>query len=143
MVRLIYVTLQKHFIPPGTRSSKTKDPFDEFVLCFQDWTGNFTDLLYWDTDGDLNNRTLKDVLHKISAAIARLARENVSPILDKPGRFYPPWWFGNMRVTPDSIITKNLPDEERKSVLMLHLCQMHEKLVQIHKKKTTYYCYVC
>lgn len=73
MVRVIYITSQKHFIPPNRiisninyygNSSKFEinNKYNKFDYCFDDWTGYFTDLLCWDTEIDLNNKTLIEVL---------------------------------------------------------------------------------
>ena len=145
MVRVIYITSQKHFIPPNRiisninyygNSSKFEinNKYNKFDYCFDDWTGYFTDLLCWDTEIDLNNKTLKEVLHKLSVAISRYKRENIKPKSYKPNYLLPEWWFGSI---------KNMSVEERKSILMLHLLNLYYRLKNIYKKNKTNYCYVC
>ena len=154
MVRVIYITSQKHFIPPKRIICKLSDygkpskfqinsKYSKFEYCFDDYTGNFTNLLYWDTDIDLNNKTLVQVLHKLSVAISRLEKENITPKSYEPGFVLPVWWFGNMRRSPGSCFTKDMPDEERKPILLLHLLDMYHMLINIHKRNKIFYCYVC
>jgi hypothetical protein len=145
MVRVIYITSQKHFIPPNRiisninyygNSSKFEinNKYNKFDYCFDDWTGYFTDLLCWDTEIDLNNKTLIKVLHKLSVAISRYKRENIKPKSYEPNYLLPEWWFGSI---------KNMSVEERKSILMLHLLNLYYRLKNIYKKNKTNYCYVC
>ena len=154
MVRVIYITSQKHFIPPNRiisninyygNSSKFEinNKYNKFDYCFDDWTGYFTDLLCWDTEIDLNNKTLIEVLHKLSVAISRYKRENIKPKSYEPNYLLPEWWFGTTRISPNNCFTKNMSVEERKSILMLHLLNMYYRLINIYKKNKTYYCYVC
>lgn len=151
MVRVIYITSQKHFIPPNKMISNINDygnssKFEinnNFDYCFDDWTSNFTDLLYWNTEIDLNNKILTEVLHKLSVAISRLKRENIVPKSYEPNYLLPEWWFGNERISKNSCLTKNMSEEERKPILMLHLLNLHYELKNIYKKNKKYYCYVC
>jgi hypothetical protein len=154
MVRVIYITSQKHFIPPNRMISNINDydnlskfkinnKYNKFDYCFDDWTSNFTDLLYWNTEIDLNNKILIEVLHKLSVAISRLKRENIGPKLYEPNYLLPEWWFGNTRISPNSCLTKNMPDKERKPILMLHLLNLYYRLKNICRKNKIYYCYVC
>ncbi len=154
MVRVIYITSQKHFIPPKrmisninnySNSSKFElnNKYNKFEYCFDDWTKNFTDLLYWNTELDLNNKTIKKVLHKLSVAISRLEKENISPKSYEPEFLLPEWWFGRIRISQNSIVTKNMSDEERKPILMLHLVNLYNNLQDIYKKNKIFYCYVC
>lgn len=153
MVGLIYIVSQKHFIPPKRTICGLSDygepaklikrnKYSEFDYVFEDWTGNFTDLLYWNTDIELNNRTLKIVLHKLSVTISRLKKENIEPKTCEPSFFLPDWWFGK-KPSQDGCSTKNIPDRERKSVLLFHLLNMYDNLMEINKKNKTYYCYLC
>lgn len=140
MVRLIYITSQKHFIPPIS-SYSTNNKYNAFEYCLTDWTSNFTNLLYWNTELDLNNRTLKEVLHKLSVAISRLERENIKPQQYEDGFILPKWWFGRKRISENNCCTEEMPDEERKSILLLHLLNMYDELIKLNKKNKTYYCY--
>lgn len=153
MVRSIYVVSQKHFISPEKMISDLSNygkscEFEEttdvnkYEYAFDDYTGNFTDLLYWDTDIDLNDRTLADVLHTLSVAIARMKTENIEPKKYEPNFLLPTWWFGRERITPDSCIMTDLPDKERKSILLTHLLDMYDNLMKIDMKHETLHCYI-
>jgi hypothetical protein len=143
MVKAIFITSQKHFIPPSfSNNENVNNKFSKYEHYFDDWTTNFTDLLYWDTDLDLNNKTLVEALHKLSVAISRLEREGVTPILYNEDEFLlPKWWFGNVRISADCGLTKPMPMEERKSILLLHLLNLYNDLTKIHKKNKNFYCY--
>ncbi len=150
MVRTIYITSQKHFIPPDNmicsidnfgKSPKFEinNKYNKFEYCFDDWTGYFADLLYWDSQIDLNNKTLIKALHKLSVVISRLKRENINPKSYEPDFLLPKWWCGDVRIST----SKKLSIEEKKSILMLHLSNMYERLMNIYKKNKIFYCYVC
>lgn len=149
MVRLIYIVSQKHFIQPDKmicslsnygNSGKLikKNKYSEYDYVFEDWTSNFNNLLYWNTDLDLNNRTLTEVLHKLSVAISRLKRENIEPKQYEDFYTYPSWWFGHKN---GSGLSQNLSNEERKPILLLHLIDLYDAFMKINKKNKTYYCY--
>lgn len=154
MVRIIYITSQKHFISPNRMISsinnygissnfEINNEYNKFVYCFNDWTTNFTDLLYWDTNLDLNNKTIKTVLRKLSVAISKLQKENITPKIHNLEFLLPDWWFGTKRISSNSILKMDMSDEERKPILMLHLLNMYSELLNIHKKNKIFYCYVC
>ena len=141
MVRQIYITTQKHFIPADRSNNK----YTNFICCFDDWTFNFNDLLYWNTEIDLNNKTIVEVLHKLSVAISRLKRENICPKqFTPPGPIFllPEWWFGRIRKSSNSIQTIDMSDEERKEILLLHLLNKYDILLRIYKKNKKLYCYL-
>ena len=152
MVRLVYIVPQKHFIPPEInitsienygKSGKLTERgnYSRYVDVFEDYTGNFEDLLYWNTDVDLNGKTLDEVLRKIDITISRLNREGIEQHPYTPNFFLPSWWFGHDDRNR-TVRSVNLPDEERKSVLLLHLSMMYDNLQKIYNKNRVYYCYV-
>jgi hypothetical protein len=139
----IFVVPQKHFVAPDRsywmdESSK----YCRYIGVFYDYTLNFDDLLYWDSSVDLNNNTITNVLHKLSVAILKLGREGIKPIIPGPDWECGNYWRWGHREQPGGGRTVNLPDSERKQVLLLHLINMYNKLIKMNKKNKLLYCYV-
>lgn len=140
--RQIFVVPQKHFVAPDRsywmdESSK----YCRYIGVFYDFTLNFNDLMYWDSSIDLNNNTITNVLHKLSIAIQKLGREGIKPITPCPDWEYSNRCWGHIAHQPGGGRTVNLPDAERKQVLLLHLINMYNKLIKMNKKNKLLYCY--
>lgn len=113
--------------------------FDYIIDC----TTNFTDLLYWDSNINADNKSVKEVLQNLSDSILRLERDNIQ-VYDSDNSTETGWDCGKRRIQ-NSFSTENLPDEERKSILLLHLLDMKKELIEIKElniKNSDMYCYV-
>ncbi len=141
----IYIVPRKHFQPPLKVNHTCR--YSEVIDFIYDYTLNFTDLNYWDTDVDLNNNTIANVLHKLSLAIRRLTNEGVVPYPSEPK---PNWdiesydnkWLYGFYDLPQYGMSRNLPDNERKRCLLYHLINIYNKLLKINKKNKLMYCYI-
>ena len=97
--------------------------------------------MYWDSSIDLNNNTITNVLHKLSIAMQKLGREGIKPIIPGPDWEYSNRCWGHIAHQPGGGRTVNLPDAERKQVLLLHLINMYNELIKMNKKNKLLYCY--
>ena len=151
MVRAIYITENKNFNQPkkvisslqdyGKSSKLTHE--DEYIDAFDDYTLNFEDLLYWNSEKDLHNKTIEEVLDKLSNVINKLKEEGTKKKDYEPDFLLPEWWFGN-RKSANSCVTIPLSNEEKKPIILLHLIQMYDLLQEINNKDSNkeYYCHL-
>ena len=153
MVRVIYITKTNDFVCP----EKHIQPLSEFcygyvpnnkniVACFEDYTSNFVDLNYWNSEDDLHNKPLSDVLNQLSNAISNLEKDNIEPIVLTPEEedsfLLPNWWFGRTQIN-NSIFTKDIEDNNmRKSILLFHLINLYKALINKYDQYTTQMTYL-
>lgn len=96
---------------------------DNCVAAFEDFTLNFEDLNFWDSEKDMHKCRVSDIKNKIEALLMRMKPPREWTQEDEDSITIPSWMFGHKKHegffvrAPD----KNLPGDEREHILAFHL----------------------
>ena len=112
----------------------------ECVERFDNMTGYFCDLGYWDPYIDLANKNSVEVRHNIEKSIDTLVKEGVKPaIWDEDGDKDNDWWDGYKTEKNKKAYTPvKLPNEIRKRGLLFHLNVLLETTYKYDETYTFY-----
>jgi len=132
MVRYICITHGRDFQIPQHRIISLNEFVDgesgidkkTNVAMFNDMTTNFMDLGYWDSEKDLNGKNVREVETKIQEILRDLKTNGFTMRTlteeDEESITIPSWMWGH-KDKRSGIISENLPDSQRISILMFHL----------------------
>lgn len=118
---------------------------DEEADIFNDMTSNFEDLGYWNSERDLDGHSAPAVTVKIEEVISKLRLEGVQPWImtkeDEDSFTIPNWMWGHKSCKSGQIQSYDLPESDRKRVLMFHLenlldtARSHDDAYYFHLQK--------
>ena len=132
MVRYICITEGKEFQKPEHRIISLNEFVDgetgidqkTNVFVLNDMTTNFTDLGYWDSEKDLDGKNVREVETRIQEIIMDLQKKGfiirTLTLEDEESITIPSWMWGHKRKRL-GLISQNLSDKKRISILMFHL----------------------
>ena len=113
------------------------------VEMFNDYTTNFVDLGYWESKVDLHKLNVLQVKCNLEKVLKKMEDDGYKMYQiseeDKNSYTIPGWVFGHCKMIGHIGPSIDLPDDQRKSILMLHL---KEILDVIKEYNNEYYMYL-
>jgi hypothetical protein len=153
MVRLISLSRANNVVLPQreiisledyAKSGSVVDGIDHGTseLVFDDMTSNFTDLGYWDSELDLDKKSVEEVAMRIADSVERLKTQGYTARIltaeDELSHTIPTWMWGHKNIK-GSIRPETLPEGERISVLLFHLEQLLQVALEPEFAGCTFY----